>query len=211
MPSSMLDDSYIYKTDIGSVEEVEMIKVRFTNVLRGADQNFVIVDRIFQVSDTNSSQIIINSSDRVTLTSDSPLRLGEGYELAVVATDINGNMAYVRLFRNGDLIDSRVIVPPQKINDTYIYSTHMGSANDVEKIRIHFLNAFRGADLNLATVDRIWQTSEINSSQIVLNSSDRSVLAVGEDLKMEEGYELAIKSIDIDGNKIYPTFRTSTS
>jgi tetratricopeptide (TPR) repeat protein len=197
------DDLYIYSKDIGSAKDVEVIKLHFKNAFRGADQNVATVDRVWQVSDINSSQVINNNSSRLTLTSGTPLMLEEGYELAIKSIDINGNKVYVELSKNGNFIDYGIIIPPQTTDDLYTYSTDIGSAKDVEVIKLHFKNAFRGADQNVATVDRVWQVSDTNSSQVIINDSNEKTITSGTPLKLEEGYELAIKSIDIDGNKVF--------
>jgi len=203
IPPQATDDLYIYSADIGSAEDVEMIKVHFKNVFRGSDQNLATIDRVWQVSDTNSSHVIMNNSDRLTLTSGTPLMLGEGYELAIRSIDIAGNKAYLELSKNGSVIDSTMIIPPQATDDLYIYSADIGYAEDVEMIKVHFINAIRGSEQNIATVDRIWQVSDTNSSQAITNNSDRLTLTSGTPLTLGEGYELAIKAIDINGNKAY--------
>jgi tetratricopeptide (TPR) repeat protein len=110
---------------------------------------------------------------------------------------------YVELSRNGHVIDSQIIVTNLTPDDLYIYSIDTGSSEDVKAIEVHFINALRGADQNLATVDRVWQISETNLSLVIENRSDRLTLTSGTPLQLKEGYKLAIRSIDIDGNKVY--------
>ena len=43
---------------------------------------------------------------------------------------------------------------------TYIYKEDVGDLKNVVVIAVHFKNAFRGADQNLATVDGVWQISD---------------------------------------------------
>ncbi|WP_367357906.1 S-layer protein domain-containing protein [Methanothrix sp.] len=50
-------------------------------------------------------------------------------------------------------------------------------------------------------MDQIWQASDTNSSQVIKNDSDGLIFTSGTPLKLEEGYELDLKSIDIDGHK----------
>lgn len=90
---------------------------------------------------------------------------------------------------------------PSNFNEstTCTFIKNIGNTKDVEFIKVHFKNAFSGADQNIATIDRIWQVSDTNSSQIITNSSDRSTLTSGTPLTLEEGYKLAIKSIDLTG------------
>ena len=198
------DDLYIYATDIGSAKDVEVVKVHFKNAFRGTDQNLATIDRVWQVSDSNSSQVIINNSYvKMTITSGTPLTLGEGYVLAIKAIDIDGNKAYVELSKNGTVTDAALITPPNAVEDTYTYTKDLDHSGSVEVIKVHFKNAFRGTDQNLATIDRVWQVSDTNSTQVINNNSDRLTLTSSTPLTLGDGYELAIKAIDIDGNKVY--------
>ena len=105
------------------------------------------------------------------------------------------------------MASSQNITPDDIINfndpATYTFVKDIGNAKGVEVIMVHFKNAFRGADQNLATVDQIWQVSDTDSSLVVINDSFRRTITCGTPLMLEEGYELVIKSIDIDGNKVY--------
>ncbi len=124
------------------------------------------------------------------------MRLEEGYELAIQSIDIDGNKVHVELMKDGQVVDSRVIVTANEVDDTYVYSW-------TEGIRVHFKNAFRGADQNLATIDSISQTSESDPYRVLINNTNESTIGLEAILKLEEGYELAIRSIDLDGNKVY--------
>jgi tetratricopeptide (TPR) repeat protein len=195
--------TYTFIKDVGYDKDVEVIKVQFKNVLRGADSNLAHIDRVWQVSDTNSSQVIINDSHGIMFTSGAPLKLGEGYELAIRSIDIGGESANLELSKNGKVVDSTVIIPPNVVEDTYTYTQDLDRSGSVDVIKVHFKNAFRGADSNLATIDRILQVSDTNSSQKIINNSQEMMITSGTPLKLEEGYKLALKGMDIDGNKVY--------
>ncbi|MDD4094487.1 MAG: S-layer protein domain-containing protein, partial [Methanothrix sp.] len=139
------------------------------------------------------SEILINVSD------DDLLKLNDGYKLAVKSVDINGNKVQLELSKNGQVIDSKVIIPANEVNGSFIYSRPGTS----QIIMVHFKNAFRGADRDLATADRIWQTSESDSSDILLNSTNSQIIDLETPLRLEEGYELAFRPIDINGDKVY--------
>jgi hypothetical protein len=156
--TSNFDESstYTFIKDIGNAEGVEVIRVHFKNAFRGADQNLATIDRVWQVSDTNSSQVLINATSyELMITSGTPLKLGEGYELAIKSIDIDGVRMNLELSKNGNVIDSRVIIPPQKTDDLFVYSKDIGSAKDVKLIKVRFKNAFRGAVQNFVTIDRV--------------------------------------------------------
>ena len=203
MPHIVVEDTYNYTNDLDISEGIETIKVHFKNAFRGADQNLATLDRVWQLSDTNSSHVIINDSNDATITSGTPIKLEEGYELAIKSIDIDGNKVYVELTKNGVVVDSAVIITSQNVDDIYTFAKDIGQAKDVEVIKVHFKNAFRGADENLATVDQIWQASDSDPSRVLFNNSREMTITSGTPLKLEEGYELAINSIDIDGNKVY--------
>ena len=127
------------------------------------------------------------------------LRLNDGYDLAIGSADIDGNKAYVELLKDGKVVDSKIIIAANEVDDTFIYSMPGTS----QAIKVHFKNAFRGADHDLVTVDNIWQTSEIDPYHILINLTKSLIFYPETTLKLKEGYELAIKSVDIDGNRAY--------
>lgn len=45
------DDNYVYKTDLGKVEDVPIIAVHLSEIFRGTETNAVFVEGIFQISD----------------------------------------------------------------------------------------------------------------------------------------------------------------
>lgn len=204
--TSVINDSntFIYRSkDINNKNKLDIIKVQFKNLFRGADQDIAVVDRIWQVSDADSNKVLINDSDDVIIKSGTPMRLEEGYELAIKSTDISGNKADFELSKNGEAIYSVIITPPQTTDSLYTYSTDIGSAEDAKIIEVHFKNAVRGADQDVATVDRIWQASDNDASQVLRNESNEVIITSSSPLMLEEGYELGLKSIDTNGIKSY--------
>lgn len=135
----------------------------------------------------------------LNLSNPGPLELDDGYELDIKSIDIDGNKVYLELLKDGQVVDSRIIIPANGLNDTFVYSEPGTS----QEIIVHIKNTFRGADLNIVTVDRIEQTSEIYPYRILLNESRLRTIISGTPLNLEEGYDLVIKSIDIDGKKAY--------
>jgi len=186
---------------------IQLIEVHFKNSIRSADENLATVDRIWQISENDSSKILKNSSDEIIISGGTPLKLDEGYELAIKSMDIEGNSVYLELRKDGQVVESKIVAPPNSASEAFLLTKHNGPRRIIKQIEVHFKNSFRGADENLATVDRIWQISENDSSKILKNSSDEIIISGGTPLKLDEGYELVIKSIDIDGNKIYLELR----
>lgn len=195
IPANEANGSFIYSRPGTS----QTIKVHFKNVFRGADRNLATVDRVWQTSESGSSAILLNSTQSRVIESEMPLMLEEGYELIFNSVDIDGNKAYLELSKDGQIVDSQVIVGANEADDTLIYS----KPGTEQKILVHFKNAFRGADGNLITIDRLLQTSEINPSLILIDYNSSWICTTGTALRLEDGYELTIESVDIDGNKVY--------
>lgn len=114
-------------------------------------------------------EILADDDDRdfftaTTITTNTPLQLKEGYELSIKSIDIDGNVVDLELTRDGSAVDSAKISPSRDgatiADQTYLYKKDIGELKDVVVIAVHFKNAFRGADSDLATVDGIWQLSE---------------------------------------------------
>jgi hypothetical protein len=111
------------------------------------------------------SKVLINEKNEKTVTSQYPVILSDGYQLALKNIDPEGNKVYLELTKNGEVVDSKVITPSKedrtKADETYYYKNpQVGQQKKLITIAVHFKNAFRGADDNLGTVDAIWQISD---------------------------------------------------
>jgi S-layer protein (TIGR01567 family) len=117
------------------------------------------------LSSEQLEKILIDNKDEQTVTSGTPLKLGEGYVLAIKSIDIDGNKVYLELSKNGAVVDSKVVSPSRdganELDKTYYYKNPaVGEQKKLVTIGVHFKNAFRGADSNLASIDGIWQISD---------------------------------------------------
>jgi len=175
------------------------IKVHIKNVFRGADRDAITVENIWQSCEANPHSILINDSRSLTITSGKSLKLEEGYELALKSVDIDGNRVYLELSKKGQLVDSQVIIAPNDVDDTFVYS----KPGTEQEIIVHFKNAYRGSDHDLMTIDKILQTTELNPYRILISSNKSLTVTTGDALKFEEGYELEVKAVDIGGNRVY--------
>jgi len=110
------------------------------------------------------SRVLIDEVEDRVFTTGTPLKLEEGYELAIQSIDLDGNKVFVQLVKKGIVVDSALLEPSKERADisdkTYIYKADLGESQDIVIIAVHFKNAFRGADMDAATVDGIWQISE---------------------------------------------------
>jgi len=110
-------------------------------------------------------KILADDDTERIITSNNSLKLGEGYELALKSIDIDGNKAYIELSRNGTVVDYKELQPSKDAatmaDETYYYSNpQVGDQKSLVTIAVHFKNAFRGADQNIATIDGVWQISD---------------------------------------------------
>jgi S-layer protein (TIGR01567 family) len=141
----------------------------FAGYNAGAD----IASDIFSTESTDKNslsseqleQVLIDDDSEMTVTSGTPLKLQQGYELAIKSIDIDGNKVYLELSKNGAVVDSMVISPSKdgatEADKTYYYKNPaVGEQKKLVTIGVHFKNAFRGADSNLASIDGVWQISD---------------------------------------------------
>jgi S-layer protein (TIGR01567 family) len=117
------------------------------------------------LSSEQLEKVLMDSKDETTATSGTPLKLGEGYELAIKSIDIDGNKVYLELSKNGAVVDSKVVSPSKdgatELDKTYYYKDPaVGEQKKLITVAVHFKNAFRGADSNLASIDGVWQISD---------------------------------------------------
>ncbi len=202
VPPNIMNGTYSYLKDTGQPATAQTIKVHFKNAFRGENETMATVDSVWQPSDNDTSHVLINASGEIIIVPGAPLRLEEGYELGINSIDIDGNKVYVELSKDGNIVDSAVIVAPNERDDTFVYSQNDGQAGASQIIRVHFKNAFRGWDQNLVTFDSVWQASD-DTSHVLINENNKITVTQGTPLRLEEGYELVVKSVDIDGNKVY--------
>ena len=62
-----------------------------------------MVDRVWQVSDTDPSQVIYNNSEEALITSGTPLTLAKGYEIGIKYIDINRTWTTFELSKDGSV------------------------------------------------------------------------------------------------------------
>ncbi len=149
------------------------------------------------LADKQLLKILADDDTEKTITTNSPLMLEEGYELSIKSISSDGNNVYLELSRNGEVVHSAIMYPSYgaaaSAGNTYIYKGDSGELKNVVLIAVHFKNAFRGADQNLATVDGLWQLStstisvkemtsfgklaisDITGSQITMSNRDNPI------------------------------------
>jgi len=131
---------------------------------RSTDANTLVDGHLLRI-------LIDDDTDR-TLTFRRPLKLADGYELALRAVSPDGNRIFVELLRYGQIIDKKIItlvgedapIIYQTCYQTYCYRKNIGNTDKIVAIAVHFKNITTG-DLNFSslkgvTVDAIFQISD---------------------------------------------------
>ena len=120
------------------------------------------------MKDEQLSKILMDDDETRTFTTGTPLKLNDGYALEISNVDLNTGRVYIQLKKNGAVVHSAVVEPSKYgatlTDKTYVYKKDMGDTEKIVVIAVHFKNVFRGADTDLATVDGIWQISDIPTS-----------------------------------------------
>jgi len=113
--------------------------------------------------DERIAKVLIDDDEERTIERDVPLRLEEGYKLAVEEVDPEGEKVSLELFKDGDRVDSAVVELSSENGTspggTYLYKRPVGG-EDVVFIAVHFKNAFSSGGDFLVTVDGLWQISD---------------------------------------------------
>ncbi len=120
-------------------------------------------DSVSIINEGELRKVLLDSDDEQTISTGSVLPLEEDYELRIKQVDINGNKVYLSLAKNGEEVDSKVIVPSSAAGDTesnYLYKVDIGSETEVPIIAAHVQSVFRGTEADLATIDAIFQVSD---------------------------------------------------
>ena len=92
----------------------------------------------------------------MTVTSGTPLKMEEGYELAIKSIDIDGNKVYLELSKDGSVVDSKVISPskdnPTMADKTYYYKKTLETPRT-------WLSSLLTSRTPSAALTRIWPPS----------------------------------------------------
>lgn len=146
-------------------------------------------------------KVLRDDSDELVISASTPLVLEQGYELKIKNVDIDGNKAYLELYKNGNFLDEKVITPSIEnaamAEKTYYFSRSFGdiadSGNEIAIIAVHFKNAYLSSDGDAASVDGVFQLSDqpmriktnerylnmtvtnIDENSIEMDNSDRQI------------------------------------
>lgn len=103
-------------------------------------------------------KVILDDEEKRVINEGGTLTLKEGYVLKMTEVDIAAGpgQIWVTLLKDGDEVDSDVVTG----RDSYVYTTRVGSQNDVPLLAVHFDSVFRGREVNAAFIRGVFQISE---------------------------------------------------
>jgi S-layer protein (TIGR01567 family) len=169
------------------------------------------------LADEQLQNILMDSDKQMTITAVQPLKLAEGYVLAIKYIDSSG--MFLELAKNGAVVDSKVMMPSQDgatmADKTYIYRRDAGEQKGLVTIAVHFKNAVNIQNQSVATVDGLWQISDeptpvkvdteygkmriasVSADTIVMDNKDNSI-ALSKNKDTELLGDIRIKTADQD-------------
>lgn len=145
------------------------------------------------MKDEQLSKVLMDDHEEWTFTKNDPLKLKEGYVLAIKGIDAYGNI-WLELKKDGVVVDSSLLAPSKPgatLKDkTYVYRKDLGNTKKIVVIAVHFKgNVFHGTGTSLqdaATVNAIWQISD-------------TIASIKEDTKFNK---MTIQTVDADARWI---------
>lgn len=139
------------------------------------------------------SQVLVDDNTEMLINSSMPLKLKEGYELAIKSINVNETKVMLDLRKNGQSVDTKIIQPnidnSRLIDQTYYYKTNIGDTADIIQIAVHFKNVFHSDKEDSATINGIFQISDtpilLKSDKQYGKMSIRNVDATGMSISMD--------------------------
>jgi len=129
--------------------------------------------------------VLKDDDTEMTVTSGTPLMMREGYQLSIKLIDTEESKVYLELTKGDSVVDSKIIYPSKEnatmADKTYYFTKTLGNQKNLVIIAVHFKNAFRGADQNLATIDGIWQISDTATDVKADTQYDRMTIRTVDD------------------------------
>ncbi len=255
-------DTFVYTKDIGSVDDVPVIAIYVDSVFAGTETSMLVINGIFQISESYTSvksgtsygemEITGTSGDTITMENDDDISLEEGETVTLMGDikflvadsgtlrfalyeeitepgtyDIRGtvynvsnpqpwtHMNFEGFYYN---IDDNIGTETLTVNDD---DTNIGEGNIVytttaESVSFDFSKwdeykvigfmaekyfaGYSGTDDEITDEDINLVSSGMLSKVLIDEDKGRTV-STGASLQLEEGYELKIMQLDVNGNK----------
>lgn len=142
--------------DFGSYEVIGFMADKY---FAGYNGNSVISGNkeISSIGSGQLQKVLLDDTDRRVLSEGGSLTLKDGYVIKINSVDIGAGpgQVWISLLKDGVEVDNSVVAG----GENYIYSTKVGSLNDLPVIAIHFESVFRGTEVNAAFTKGVFQIS----------------------------------------------------
>ena len=113
-------------------------------------------DTISLISNHVLSRVLIDENTTYTISTGASLGLTEGYELKVLALDVDCGVAELELLHNGVHVETSTVVAP----DTYVYGHNFGVGGDIPIMVAHIESVFAGMKTDMVAIDGVFQISD---------------------------------------------------
>ncbi|MDD1744931.1 MAG: hypothetical protein LUQ20_03860 [Candidatus Methanoperedens sp.] len=142
--------------DFGSYEVIGFMADKY---FAGYNGNSVISGNkeISSIGSGQLQKVLLDDTDRRVVSEGGSLTLKDGYMIKINSVDVGAGpgQVWISLLKDGVEVDNSVVAG----GENYIYSTKVGSVNDLPVIAIHFESVFRGAEMNAAFTKGVFQIS----------------------------------------------------
>ncbi|MDV0444751.1 hypothetical protein MmiAt1_02880 [Methanimicrococcus sp. At1] len=111
--------------------------------------------------------LVIDSDDKHTLNKGGFIELGKGYTLHILDIDVEGNQAHLELQKDGTILNSSIVTTSSEPGGSnWIFKDKVLGTSDVQILRVHVENVFRGEKDDLVSIDGLWLTDYQNAVSI---------------------------------------------
>jgi|WetSurMetagenome_2_1015567.scaffolds.fasta_scaffold00690_8 S-layer protein (TIGR01567 family) len=174
-------------------------------------------------------KVLMDDDEERMISSSRPLKLQEGYELRLKSVDIDGDKAYLELYKDGSLADEKVVMPSLQdasmAEKTYYFNKSFedqgDSGRNIVIIGVHFKNAYRSSEGDAATVNGVFQVSdqplrirtnnqygnmtvtEVTQDSIIIENADRTI-SLNKNQNIPLMMDIFIKTADQDFTELDP-------
>ena len=163
-------------------------------------------------SDVDAGELVnllLDTGDKYTLRTVSPLELPNGYELTAKQIDVDGEKVWMELYKDGELIEDEV-VDVSVGEATWDYDVDVGDQSEVIVFRCLITDVFQGQVDSLVVVEGLWLLDyedilEVSSSDefgelevysvsdsIVMANPSILTLTKGESINLAEGLKFKV-------------------
>jgi len=176
------------------------VQVHFKDIMsvysqKGNSFGLVQIDKVSPSSEDGSVKQAGTEDSIKMLVQGETLDMGKGYRIELADVDLDGEKAYVKLYKNKDLVDEKILGPfGPSTEENYQYG---------ENISVHLKSFFCGVENKMAEVDFVRQSVGSGESHDVHESKEKAVISGNEPLVLGEGYRLYILGADSKSKKAW--------